>query len=73
MDTGSIIVTGLERDTISHAIRVVVSSFESGRVPPMPVDYCVDNVSQRVLNLIVGTARLSATWDGLRRHDYDIK
>lgn len=73
MDTGSIIVTGLERDVISQAIRVVVSSFKSGRVPPVPADYCIDNVSQRVLNLIVGTARLSATWDGLRRHDYDIQ
>ena len=74
MDTGSIIMTGLNRDTMLAAIRVAVAQHaerrESGAPVPIPEDYTVTNTSQRVLNLILGTARLSNTWDGIRMHDY---
>lgn len=71
MDTGSIVLTGLDADVIEQAVAAVTGAHAAGRRPPVPADYLVDNVSQRVLNLILGTARLSNDWAGLRRHDYD--
>lgn len=71
LDTGSIVLTGLDADVIEQAVAAVTDAHAAGRRPPVPADYLVDNVSQRVLNLILGTARLSNDWDGLRRHDYD--
>ena len=38
-------------------------------VAPCPADYMIRNVSQRVVNLIVGTACLSNEWDGVEPHD----
>ncbi len=71
LDTGSIILAGLEPDRILNAVALVIGMRESGPLPPVPMDYQINNVSQRVLSLITGTAGLSNQWDGLRRHDYD--
>jgi hypothetical protein len=35
-----------------------------------PAEYLVENVAQRVVNLIVGTARLSNSWDAIEPHEY---
>jgi len=70
LDTGSIVLTGLEPAVIRSAVSLVVRQRSQGRIPPVPADYLVDNVSQRVVNLIVGTARLSNGWDGIEPHDY---
>ena len=37
--------------------------------PEVPADYTIANTSERVVNLILSTARLSNAWDGIRRHD----
>jgi len=71
LDTGSIILTGLDEDVIVQAVEMVTGDWNRGAVPPMPQDYQVDNVSQRVVNLIMGTARLSNDWEGIQQHDYD--
>ena len=71
LDTGSILLTGLDPDVIVQAIEAVTVQRAAGTLPPVPADYRIDNVSQRVVNLIIGTARLSNDWEGLRRHDYD--
>jgi UDP-N-acetylglucosamine 2-epimerase (non-hydrolysing) len=71
LDTGSIVVTGLQPHSILQAIDVVTGQRAIGMIPPVPVDYQVTNVAQRVTNLIVGTAALSNAWDGVVRHDYD--
>jgi UDP-N-acetylglucosamine 2-epimerase (non-hydrolysing) len=39
---------------------------KSGRAHPVPADYCIDNTSERVVSLIVGTAKISNKWDGIR-------
>jgi len=65
LDTGSIILTGLDPVIILESVRAVIDQRASGRVPPVPADYQIDNVSQRVVNLILGTARLSNAWDGI--------
>jgi UDP-N-acetylglucosamine 2-epimerase (non-hydrolysing) len=71
LDTGSIVLTGLDAEVIEQAVELVTDANAEGRIPPAPADYLVDNVSQRVVNLILGTAKLSNEWDGVRRHDDD--
>ncbi len=65
MDTGSIILTGLDAGIIIASVREAVADFQGGRFPPVPADYQVPNTSQRVLRLILGTAKLNARWHGL--------
>lgn len=73
MDTGNIVVTGLDPDTILAAIDLVIRNHaerkRSGRPADVPDEYRVTNTSERVVNLIVGTARLSNAWDGIRAND----
>ena len=65
MDTGSIIITGLDSEIIAAAVAQAVGDFEEGRSAPVPADYTIANTSQRVVRLILGTARLSHRWHGL--------
>lgn len=73
LDVGCIIATGLDRDTILNGIETTTALFDerqkSGKAHPVPADYCIDNTSERVVSLIVGTARVSNSWDGIRKHD----
>jgi UDP-N-acetyl-L-fucosamine synthase len=73
IDVGCIIVTGLNRETILGAVTAITNMFverETMNVPhPVPVDYCITNTSERVVSLILGTARLSNNWDGIRAND----
>jgi UDP-N-acetylglucosamine 2-epimerase (non-hydrolysing) len=69
LDTGSIILTGLDADIIVHAVEMVTDAWREGRIPPVPAGYQIRNVSQRVVNLILGTARLTNDWAGVRRHE----
>jgi len=71
IDTGSIVLTGFDTDIIVQSVATVTDYRKKGKVPPIPVDYLNENVSQRVVNLIIGTARLSNEWDGLRKLDYN--
>jgi len=74
MDTGSIIVTGLDQNTMMLAIEAVTAiRYErqsKGKRCIIPNDYQILNTSERVLKLILGTAKLSNSWDGIRAHDY---
>jgi UDP-N-acetylglucosamine 2-epimerase len=73
IDTGCIVMTGLNRETILDAVSAVTKMFserEASGVPhPVPADYCITNTSERVASLILGTARLSNSWDGIRAND----
>lgn len=70
IDEGCVIMTGLDRDTMLSGIEVITQSFEQreqdGLPGPIPADYCITNTSERVLHLVLGTARLSNQWDGIR-------
>jgi len=74
LDTGNIVVTGLRSDTIAEAVELMTSIHTDRRARdercPIPDDYAIRNTSERVVKLIVGTARLSNGWDGIRIHDY---
>lgn len=65
LDTGNIILAGLNPDTILQSIKVVTEENASQRKHPIPVEYEIENVSQRVVKLIAGTAKLSHIWDGI--------
>lgn len=72
LDTGCIIATGVEPEAILAGINAAVDGFQD-RVAedlpiPVPADYCVTNTAERVVNLVIGTARLSNAWDGIRTH-----
>jgi UDP-N-acetylglucosamine 2-epimerase (non-hydrolysing) len=72
LDTASIVLTGFDSDVIVQAVETVTDFRRAGKIPPVPTDYQIDNVSQRVTSLIIGTARLSNDWDGVYKHDYDL-
>lgn len=65
LDTGSIIITGLDQAVIASAVDLAIKDFTAGAIPPPPADYLVDNTSQRVLRFMLGTAKLNARWHGL--------
>lgn len=70
LDVGCLIMTGLNADTILDGITAITSGFtarENANLShPVPASYCISNTSERVVNLIIGTARLSNSWDGIR-------
>lgn len=73
LDVGCLIMTGLHRDTMLDGIDAVTRMFLErkaiGLDHPIPADYTITNTSERVVSLILGTARLSNCWDGIRAHD----
>lgn len=69
MDTGSIILTGLDTDVIVQSVRVQMADDIRSRGVCVPQDYQIANTSQRVLNIILGTAKLSNTWHGIKYND----
>jgi len=73
LDAGSIIMTGLDREAIltgvDAATRLFAAREAARRAHPVPDDYCISNTSERVVSLILGTAKLSNAWDGIRVND----
>ena len=69
MDTGSIVVTGLDPDVIVTAVRLQTSEDIKAAEMCVPNDYKITNTSHRVVKLILGTAKLSNTWDGIKHND----
>lgn len=73
MDAGGIVVTGLNERTILESVDLVSSLFEQRRALgvafTLPEGYEITNTAERVVSLIIGTARLSNQWDGIRLHD----
>ncbi|MCW4049042.1 MAG: UDP-N-acetylglucosamine 2-epimerase (non-hydrolyzing) [Candidatus Bathyarchaeota archaeon] len=65
LDAGTIILTGLDELTVLNAIEVTLT--DSERSKKIPSEYQVENVSWRVLKLILGTAKLSNKWSGIKK------
>lgn len=70
LDVGCLIMTGLTPATILDGVAAITRGFAdrqaAGLPHPVPADYCITNTSERVVSLILGTARLSNSWDGIR-------
>ncbi len=73
LDVGSIIMTGVDREAIVGGVDAIVRLHaerrKSGEKTPIPTDYLVTNTSERVVGLILSTARVSNQWDGVRTYD----
>ena len=73
MDTGGIIVCGTSAASIVTCVSLAIANGEERRklshdaaATRIPDEYRITNTSERVVNLIVGTAKLSNAWDGIR-------
>ena len=62
LDTGSILMVDLDPERVVAGVRLVMD-----RVGPIevPVDYCVPNSSERVVNFVLATAGQHKSWSGL--------
>ena len=73
LDTGSIILTGLDHEVLLQSVELAVSERALGLPLETPKDYQIENTSMRVLKLILGTAKLSNRWknlDDFNRYDW---
>ena len=66
LDTGSIVMTGLDPGNVVEAAREVMRAHADGRRAQIPVDYAVDNCSERAVRFILSTHRRHEQWSGLR-------
>jgi UDP-N-acetylglucosamine 2-epimerase (non-hydrolysing) len=66
MDTGGIVVTGIEPSAAVRGVRAAINQWSEGDVASVPIDYQIENTSQRVVNLILGLSSLAAQWSGVR-------
>jgi UDP-N-acetylglucosamine 2-epimerase (non-hydrolysing) len=66
LDSGGIIMTGLDPGGVLEAIRVTVDQVAVAGVP-CPADYRVTDTSRRVVDFILSTVRRHHDWAGIRR------
>lgn len=62
LDTGAILMTGLDRENVAEAVRVAMSAGS----PTVPDDYTIGNTSERAVNFILSTYRRYGQWTGRR-------
>ena len=73
LDTGSIILSGLDRNVLLQAIEIATQENELYPLKEIPEEYQINNTSLRVLKLIQGTAKLTNRWrnlDSFSRYDW---
>lgn len=63
MDTGSIILSGLDSDNVLRSVEFVVNN--KHEISDRPKDYEILNTSERVVKVILGTTPLSNMWNGI--------
>ena len=68
LDTGGIVMTGLDRDDILAGVALAMSDgrVRRGLGGPAPSDYAVPDTSERVVRFVLSTARRHRSWSGLR-------
>ncbi len=67
LDTGGIIMTGLDAQDVGDAISVVMAKPAANGVGAVtPNDYMIEDTSARAVNFILSTARRHKSWAGLR-------
>ena len=68
IDSGTIILTGMDSQTILDSVAIAVRTHKNNQ--RIPADYLVTDTSLRVLKLIIGTAKLSNLWHGVNKNNY---
>lgn len=66
VDTGSIVLAGVEPDGVLDAVRVTLAHWDTGGPVPMPDDYAIGDTSWRTLAYIMSTARTHHSRAGVR-------
>lgn len=66
LDTGSIILTGLNRNIIINSVKLLLSDTVQNFSKEYTDDYKIENTSVRVVELIAGTPKLSKIWYGIK-------
>lgn len=66
LDTGAIITSGLEPESVIHAVDFTLACADGGGHPFTPNDYLVTNTSERVVAFIMSTAHSHRARTGLR-------
>ncbi len=62
LDAGSIVLSGIKKDAVLTSVNIVTQNFNKRECPH---DYISDNVSNKVISLIVGTCGLRDKWKGI--------
>lgn len=66
MDAGTIILTGLNPETVIDSVKLVIDEFEkNGKYNNICSEYLIENTAWRVLKIIIGTSKLSNGWQGI--------
>ena len=65
IDAGSIIITGLDKETVLKSIDIVIDQHKLDSAKSIPEEYKIKNTSWRILKLILGTAKLSNEWNSI--------
>lgn len=65
LDAGTILLTGLDVDTVLCSIKLVMEEHNRGIEKKIPAEYQIADTSWRVVKLILGTAKLSNQWSGI--------
>jgi len=66
IDSGAIVMTGLDARDVVDATEAVVSDFQLGRHAGLPAGYEVTDTSARTHKFILSTARRHQQWAGIR-------
>jgi UDP-N-acetyl-L-fucosamine synthase len=65
LDSGCIVLTGLDPSVVESTVRLVVAEGNAGFRPSIPPEYQVPDCSHRVVRLIMGLAGLHRRWANL--------
>lgn len=65
-DAGTIILSGFDYQVVMDSIELVIDQHKSHKYEKIPDEYLIPNTSWRVLKLIMGNARLSNHWWGIK-------
>ncbi|MAJ05455.1 MAG: UDP-N-acetylglucosamine 2-epimerase (non-hydrolyzing) [Crocinitomicaceae bacterium] len=65
IDTGAIIITGLDKETVLKSIDIAMDHHKLDSAKSIPEEYRIKNTSWRILKLILGTAKLSNQWNSI--------
>lgn len=67
VDTGAIIITGLEADDVVDTVRMAIRQFEEDGPPSVPDDYQIKDSSRRVVNFVRSHAATHHLRKGVRK------
>lgn len=68
LDSGTIMLTGLDVDTLLKSVELTMKQFAMGLKNNPPLEYTINNTSWRILKLIIGISKLVRKWEGIDKY-----